>query len=422
MDVRSDSSIRRLLVAVVCCVFCYVIFYNSLFLDRRRVKLPMLERLVYRPGNGSSSTQTAEHPGSPAQPISTALAWPPSTQARPAPSQIPAAAAAGRASESPAKPTPAAKSKSTAKQTPKPTPKSTTKRTPMLKPKPTPTPRPGTVIEDMFEGGFRIANGGRCPESGQRLRLVILITSAPGHERQRKAIRLTWGTVALRRDVALVFFVGRTSEQLQAVVDAEQTLFGDMVQGEFVDAYRNLTLKSVSMLEWLDTYCGSAHMVLKTDDDMFINTENVLTFANAHWKDRNTLFGKLARRWKPIRNAKSKYYLSPQAFPGKYLPDFMTGPAYMLTGDLVSSLHKAALSAVFLPLEDVLVTGVVGEQLKVRRVHAKEFINDRIKIDTCKFQTAVSVHMVRFEEQFDIWKRISDGRSHCASGYRPTGG
>ena len=277
-------------------------------------------------------------------------------------------------------------------------------------------------IRSRLQPGFRIANGEQCPERGRHMRLVILITTAPAHQRQRKAIRLTWGgAVAQRRDVALLFFLGRTGETEQADVDHEQQTYGDIVQGNFVDAYNNLTLKSAVMLEWLDTFCPEVRMILKTDDDMFINTDNLLTFVDVHSKDTNTLYGRLARRWKPNRSIKSKYYLSPESYAGKYLPDFVTGPAYVMTGDLVKPLYQNTLDARFLTLEDVLVTGLVANKLNVKRIHAKEFINERIKADTCKFATSVSVHMVKFEEQFDIWKRIQDGRTRCPP-YVPTGG
>ena len=278
-------------------------------------------------------------------------------------------------------------------------------------------------VRSRLEAGFRITNVEQCPSGGVNLQLVIVITTAPGHERQRKAIRLTWGgAVAQRRDVALVFYLGRTTEALQRTVDDEQATYGDIVQGNFVDSYDNLTLKSASMLEWLSTYCPKARMILKTDDDIFINTDNLLKFIKVHSSDTNKLFGRLAHGWKPIRNGKSKYYLSHESFKGDYLPDFVTGPAYVMTGDLVEPLYHATLNARFIRLEDVLVTGVLADKLNITRVSAKEFMNYRIVEDTCRFATAVSVHNIKFEEQFDIWQSIQDGQTSCPSPYEPTGG
>ena len=287
---------------------------------------------------------------------------------------------------------------------------------------PATAPAPDSV-RSRLEPGFRISSHERCPAQGRHLQLVILITTAPGHERQRKAIRLTWGgAVTQRRDVSLLFFLGRTSETVQKAVDAEQEIYGDIVQGNFVDAYKNPTLKSAVMLEWLDTFCPEVRMILKTDDDIFINTDNLLTFIKLHSKDTNRIFGRLARRWKANRSSESKYYLSSESYQGEYLPDFVTGPAYVMTGDLVKLLYQATLDARFLTLEDVLVTGVVADKLHIKRVNAKEFINDRVKVNICKFTTSISTHMVKFEEQFDIWKRIQHGKARCRKPYVPTAG
>ncbi|XP_043244310.1 beta-1,3-galactosyltransferase 5-like isoform X2 [Amphibalanus amphitrite] len=391
--------VKELCITITTLIVGY--FTRIPLLLRRRDKQQSGRLLLQQPSNATQANQASA--GSAAAPVADssapAQAKPPATGA--AASAAPAAAAAG-----PSSPTSRQKPPSQS----------------------TPAAAAGTAapvkdsIRSRLEPGFRIANGGRCPERGRDLRLVILITTAPGHQRQRKAIRLTWGgSVAQRRDVTLLFFLGRAAEPHQSAVDEEQQTYGDIVQGNFVDAYNNLTLKSAVMLEWLDTFCPEARMILKTDDDMFINTDNLLKFVDVHSKDTNKLFGRLARRWKPNRSVKSKYYLSPESFAGKYLPDFVTGPAYVMTGDLVKPLYQATLDAKFLTLEDVLVTGVVADKLHIKRVHAKEFINDRIKADTCKFATSVSVHMVKFEEQFDIWKRIQDGRTRCPQ-YVPTGG
>jgi hypothetical protein len=48
----------------------------------------------------------------------------------------------------------------------------------------------------------------------------------------------------------------------------------DIVQEDFLDSYRNVSLKSAAMLKWSYTYCPSAKYTLKGDDDMFVNIEH----------------------------------------------------------------------------------------------------------------------------------------------------
>jgi hypothetical protein len=72
---------------------------------------------------------------------------------------------------------------------------------------------------------------------------------------KRKAIRETWGHFALMNDVRMMFFAGQTGEQEQQYIDDENLTYGDITQGNFTDHYDNLTIKTVSMLQWVKDYC-----------------------------------------------------------------------------------------------------------------------------------------------------------------------
>ena len=91
---------------------------------------------------------------------------------------------------------------------------------------------PSVLTRSLYVAGHRLmANNNLCPEHGLRLRLLILVTTAPGHFKQREAVRGTWGHVALRNDVALAFMVGvsqvDTDNRLLAV---ENLIYGDIIQ------------------------------------------------------------------------------------------------------------------------------------------------------------------------------------------------
>ncbi|CAB3225612.1 unnamed protein product [Arctia plantaginis] len=272
-------------------------------------------------------------------------------------------------------------------------------------------------VSDVYVSGHERPHPELCPSLGARLRLLILVTSAPSHAAARDAVRLTWGHYAARADVAIAFVLGAPPASLRDALRAEDELYGDLIVGRFVDSYSNLTLKTLSMLEWADTYCPRAPRLLKTDDDMFINVGRLLEFAAAPGRANatRTVWGKVVRRSLPKRTTKSKYYVSPQQFPGKVFPDFATGPAYLLTADCVRPLLAAAPGALFLRLEDVFVTGVLAAQLHIRRAHAPEFYNKKVAAHPCAVQRGLAIHMVRYHEQFDLWRKLLDGKTKCAS-------
>lgn len=267
---------------------------------------------------------------------------------------------------------------------------------------------------EIYEPGFTEASADLCKNSGEQLRLLVLITSAPTHHEQRLAIRQSWGHYGSRRDVAIGFILGQTENQAhEDALAAEQYMYNDLVRGHFVDSYNNLTLKTISSLEWVDTYCPNASFFLKTDDDMFINIPRLLQFIEKHHKDKHTIYGRLAKKWKPIRNKKSKYYVSPQQYFPTIFPHFTTGPAYLITSDVIGDLYRKSLNQTYLKLEDVYTTGIVAQLLNIKRVHVTEFLNRRIAFNQCNIKKAISLHMIKPIEQFDLWKKLLDNSVKC---------
>ncbi|KAI8043658.1 UDP-GlcNAc:betaGal beta-1,3-N-acetylglucosaminyltransferase 9 [Drosophila gunungcola] len=277
-------------------------------------------------------------------------------------------------------------------------------------------PSKGVATEQLYEPGHldeEVDAERICPRDGEFIKLLVLISSAMSHDAARMSIRQTWMHYGSRRDVGMAFVLGRgTNETLNKALTQENFIYGDLIRGNFIDSYNNLTLKTISTLEWADLHCPKAKYILKTDDDMFINVPKLLTFLDKH-KDKRTIYGRLAKKWKPIRNKKSKYYVAVDQFAAGVFPSFTTGPAYVLTGDIVHELYVRSLKTVYLKLEDVFTTGIVAKSLNIKRVQANEFVNRRISFNPCNIRNAISVHMIKSNEQFDLWKKLLDQTTKC---------
>lgn len=253
-----------------------------------------------------------------------------------------------------------------------------------------------------------------CPNKGTDVNLLILVTSAPTHREQRLSIRQSWGHYGIRRDISIGFVLGRTLDQrIEDQLSAENYMYSDLIRGNFIDSYRNLTLKTISLLEWTSTNCPNATYLLKTDDDMFINVPKLLQFIESHLSYKRSIFGRLAKKWKPIRNKKSKYYVSPEQYFPPVFPPFTTGPAYLMTSDIIVELYNKSLSQTYLKLEDVYTTGIVAQLLNIHRINIKEFLNRRIAFNQCNIKKSISIHMVKTNEQYDLWKKLSDNSVQC---------
>lgn len=78
--------------------------------------------------------------------------------------------------------------------------------------------------------------------------IVIMVHTARSHFNRRNAIRNTWGSIKFFKEwnLHLIFLLGidpKSSSEFEARILNEQKLHGDMIMGNFVDTYRNLTYK-----------------------------------------------------------------------------------------------------------------------------------------------------------------------------------
>jgi hypothetical protein len=275
-------------------------------------------------------------------------------------------------------------------------------------------------VKDLYEPGFSHAKPELCLMEGIDVKLLIIIMSAPSHFNHRKAIRLTWGHYTLRNDVAIAFLIGKNEDDVKKEMESEMHLYDDILLANFNDSYKNLTLKTMAMLEWTSSYCSKADYLLKADDDVFINVENLLKFIEKIEGDGNMkepkFYGYLAEGWPPIRYESSKYFLPFEQFSENTFPDFLTGPAYLFSTVIVQSFFEKGLESKFLQLEDVFMTGVIAEAMNVTRVRVAEFQNIAINVENtsrCELSNYISIHMIGYHEQFAIWRKTLDGKSEC---------
>ncbi|KAI1280919.1 Beta-1,3-galactosyltransferase 2 [Halotydeus destructor] len=243
-------------------------------------------------------------------------------------------------------------------------------------------------------------------DKGAAIDLMVVVTSAVTHFEAREAIRKTWGAFAVERGSLLLFLLGSSLDAtVQDQVYREEGQYNDILQGSFIDDYYNLTLKTISLMRWVNSTCSQVKYVLKVDDDMFVNMQMMVDFSETRTFNK-AIIGKLARKWKPHREAASKWYVPQSAFNGTMYPNFATGPAYMFTGDAAQQLLETSLALTPIYLEDVYMTGIVAEKAKVRRLNHALMKNVRLKVDACTFKRFITSHKHTPQEIVQLWKTV----------------
>ena len=269
--------------------------------------------------------------------------------------------------------------------------------------------------------------------------LVIFVCSAVEHFEHRQMIRETWGSFQRQtarsqhgestgknqwncsdellpylRATRLIFHIGLSSNNVASVqqdVERERVKYDDVIQGDFVDTYANLSLKSVSMLRWLSLFCQNAKFLMKTDDDVFINLPLLLKdLSNVVHK--KFLMGDIITAAQPIRDKDSKWYTPVAAYPHVWYPRYISGASYVISGDLIKTLSDAATGELFW-IEDVYITGILAEKVNSTLIFNGKFRYSRRYFHPCFLRLVISAHRLDPTTLQTMWGVIHDPTLGC---------
>ena len=208
------------------------------------------------------------------------------------------------------------------------------------------------------------------PNIVKDLTLLAFVPSSVDNFNTRRVLRNTWANPIFydNQKFRVVFMVGQsTNETVNEMVKQEMKIHGDIVQENFLDSYRNLTLKTLMGLRWSSTYCSNAKFILKIDDDVIMNTKYFLKFLESKKKLKKTFFCNYFNDSPVIRKNSSKWYMSYEEYESDTYNQYCEGPAYTFTSDLAPSLLNISFHIKHLFLEDVYL-GLLATHLKANFV------------------------------------------------------
>uniref|UniRef100_UPI00358EB30B beta-1,3-galactosyltransferase 1-like n=1 Tax=Myxine glutinosa TaxID=7769 RepID=UPI00358EB30B len=264
-------------------------------------------------------------------------------------------------------------------------------------------------VHSLYPHSYRILINEPEKCTGQPPFLLVLVSSAPIEHEARAAIRSTWGRPFLSQGVPILtlFLLGISPlPKVAAAVLAESHEHHDILQEDFVDTYRNLTIKTIMGLKWAASFCPGVRYIMKTDGDVFVHIENLVSGALLAEGSASTFFytGQVING-QPIRDPRSKWYMPRSVYPRSRYPPFCSGTGYVISGELANAMYRSSLRTAILPLEDVFV-GVCAHKLGVLPTHNGGFNRRRLAGRTCDFHRVVTLHQVPPTTMRRLWKDI----------------
>lgn len=226
--------------------------------------------------------------------------------------------------------------------------------------------------------------------------LVVVVCSGLGNFKAREHVRKSWGLYSKQEiyKTRLVFLVGTGDKANLEQVLQENRVHGDIIVGNFIDTYRNLTLKSISVLKWMSSFCGNAKYGLKADDDVFI-------------------IGSKQIGAKPIQDKNSKWYTPKEDFGEREYPPYVSGTAYAFTIPAAKALYRVTGRVKAFWLEDIYITGLCARAAGIPRYDHAGFTFQRRKPTGCAFRRHISGHYVTGEQMVKIYNELLQSDLKC---------
>ncbi len=112
---------------------------------------------------------------------------------------------------------------------------------------------------------------------GADLKLFVYVYIRLQSFEARRNIRQTWANRELFPQLNVAFVLGSSANSsLNKRVTEENKIHGDILHGDFVDAYQNLTFKAQMTFRWVKHNCMNAPLVAKMDGkySVYINFLN----------------------------------------------------------------------------------------------------------------------------------------------------
>lgn len=185
-----------------------------------------------------------------------------------------------------------------------------------------------------------------------------------------------------------------------------------LIPGEYLDTYRNLTLKVSHGLAWASHRQPS--YVLKTDDDCFVNLPLLLHFLLESNPIKDHLYAGRVRWSAPVvRDPNSRWFVSSKDFKAARFAPYASGAGYVLSLDVLKQFAEFSSVVGVFPNEDAFV-GTVLNVAGVRPTYSARFAMHSGTWQTCNLLYLFVVHHVSPVRQSEYREMAKRAFGECS--------
>lgn len=153
-------------------------------------------------------------------------------------------------------------------------------------------------------------------------------------------------------------------------IENEVLMYNDILQGDFIDSYKNNTLKTTMALKYVTQHCSGStgsKYVLLIDSDYSLNVHNLLKYVTVMNRDTGVYGGKVWTNAAPVRWPRDKHYRSLKDYRFQVFPPFVAAGAVLLTQDVAQSFYILSAYTKYIPFDDVFY-GIIAYKLGIHPI------------------------------------------------------
>lgn len=172
---------------------------------------------------------------------------------------------------------------------------------------------------------------------------------------------------------------------------------------------------------WLEDHCPSARFIFNGDDDVFVNTGNVIHFAvgTQGTEEQHLMVGHLFINNRPVRTQRSKYFVPMQLVDSNYYPPYCGGGGMLMSGFTARVIARESRDIKLFPIDDVYLgmclkkAGLMpASHAGIRTVGVGAPANTD-PFDPCYYRELLLVHRFVPHETAAMWQAIHEPQLTC---------
>ena len=202
--------------------------------------------------------------------------------------------------------------------------------------------------------------------------IALVLTRWQAYE-NRQVMRKMFATVNTNHVFKPIFLMGidRIPKEVLFKIQKENEDFQDLLLVDIEETYQNPPKKLLAAFHWIfNLKAEQLNWIVKLDDDIYINITKFDQYFS-HISNPDTIHCLEMTNTKPVRDPKSRWYISKEDWNQDMYPPYCSGTAYIMTpiiGEILFQTytsHHLTNSKVW--MEDLFLTGILARQANVQR-------------------------------------------------------